>query len=62
MYPENYIENPSQKIEVYQNIALCSSDEDIKNMLEQNINLFDMSSEMIKEKIELLKAWGWIHE
>ena len=34
--PDSYIENGSQKIEVYQNIALCNNDNDIKNV-EENI-------------------------
>jgi len=32
--PDEYIENKEQKIEVYQNIALCRTEEDIKNVIE----------------------------
>lgn len=33
--PESYIENASQKIEVYQDIANCKSEEDIKNVVDE---------------------------
>lgn len=32
--PDEFIENSSQKIEVYQNIALCRTEADIKNVIE----------------------------
>ena len=44
--PQEYIENNSQKIEVYQNIALCRTDEDIKNII---LNIEDRFGKMPKE-------------
>ena len=50
--PDSYIENQSQKIEVYQNIALCSTEEDIKNIEE---DILDRFGKMPKEIINLLE-------
>ena len=50
--PDSYIENGSQKIEVYQNIALCITDEDIKNIEEDIVDRF---GKMPKEVINLLE-------
>ena len=50
--PDEYIENGSQKIEVYQNIALCRSEEDIKNIEEDIIDRF---GKMPKEVYNLLR-------
>ena len=44
--PETYIEDNSQKIEIYQNIALCRTDEDIKNEI---LNIEDRFGKMPKE-------------
>ena len=38
--PEEYIENSSQKIEIYQDIALCRSDEDIQNVTDEIIDRY----------------------
>jgi len=50
--PDDYIENGSQKIEVYQNIALCRNEEDIKNIEEDIIDRF---GKMPKELYNLLR-------
>jgi len=50
--PDDYIENESQKIEVYQNIALCRNEEDIKNIEEDIIDRF---GKMPKELYNLLR-------
>lgn len=50
--PDDYIENGSQKIEVYQNIALCRSEEDIKNI---EADIIDRFGKMPKEVYNLLK-------
>lgn len=45
--PDEYISTPSQKIEVYQNIALCRTEEDIKNIIDELIDRYgDMPSEL----------------
>ena len=38
--PEDYIENSSLKIEVYQNIALCKTEEDIQNVTDEIIDRY----------------------
>ena len=38
--PDEYIENSSQKIEIYQDIALCRTDEDIENIIDEIIDRF----------------------
>ena len=50
--PDSYIENGNQKIEVYQNIALCRNDEDIKNVKEDIIDRF---GKLPKEVVNLLE-------
>ena len=50
--PDSFIENESQKIEVYQNIALCANDEDIKNVEE---NIKDRFGKIPLEVINLLE-------
>lgn len=50
--PASYIENGNQKIEVYQNIALCSNEEDIKNIEE---DITDRFGKIPKEIINLLE-------
>ena len=50
--PDSYIENGSQKIEVYQNIALCRNEEDIKNIQE---DITDRYGKIPKEVYNLLE-------
>lgn len=38
--PEDYIQDGSQKIEIYQNIALCRKEEDIQNVIDEIIDRF----------------------
>ena len=38
--PDSYIQNSTQKIEVYQSIALCRTEEDIKNVIEYILDRF----------------------
>ena len=49
--PDSYISNNTQKIEVYQNIALCRNEEDIKNVTE---DILDRFGKMPKEMFSLL--------
>lgn len=49
--PDSYIDNNTQKIEVYQNIALCRTDEDIKNVTEDIVDRF---GKMPKEMFSLI--------
>ena len=38
--PEEFIQNASQKIEIYQDIALCQSEEDIQNVTDEIIDRY----------------------
>lgn len=38
--PDEYIENSSQKIEIYQNIAIARTEEDIQNVVDEIIDRF----------------------
>ncbi len=38
--PDEYIPDSSQKIEIYQNIALCKNEEDIQNVIDEIIDRF----------------------
>ena len=38
--PDEYISDSNQKIEVYQNIALCKNEEDIQNVIDEIIDRF----------------------
>ncbi len=45
--PDEYISDSSQKIEIYQNIALCKKEEDIQNVVDEIIDRFgNMPSEL----------------
>ena len=50
--PDSYIENGNQKIEVYQNIALCRDEQDLKNIEE---DITDRFGKMPKEVLNLLE-------
>jgi transcription-repair coupling factor (superfamily II helicase) len=38
--PDEYINNNSQKIEIYQDIALCKTEEDIQNVIDEIIDRY----------------------
>ena len=38
--PDEYIQDANQKIEIYQNIALCRNDQDIQNIIDEIIDRF----------------------
>ncbi len=45
--PESYIQDSAQKIDVYQNIALCKNEQDIQNVVDEIIDRFgNMPSEL----------------
>lgn len=50
--PDTYIENNSQKIEVYQSIALCRTDEDINKIIE---DVQDRFGAIPKEALSLIE-------
>ena len=49
--PDEYIENSSQKIEIYQNIALCNNEQDIQDVIDE---IIDRYGNMPKELENLL--------
>ena len=51
--PDTYISDSSQKIEIYQNIALCKTEEDIQNVVDEIIDRF---GEMPKELETLMQV------
>lgn len=45
--PDEYIQDGNQKIEIYQNIALCQNEQDIQNVIDEIIDRFgNMPSEL----------------
>lgn len=53
--PENYINDPNQKIEIYQNIALCKNEEDIQNVIDEIIDRFGNMPEELEKLIEIAR-------
>ena len=53
--PDKYIENSTQKIEVYQNIALCRTEEDIKNVTEDIVDRFGKMPQEMTSLIEIAR-------
>ena len=56
--PDSYIENGSQKIEVYQNIALCTTEEDIKNIEEDIVDRFGKIPKEVNNLLEIARIKG----
>lgn len=62
--PENYIEDANQKIEVYQNIALCRTEEDIQNITDELIDRYGQMPDELEGLLEvariknLARTWG----
>lgn len=53
--PEEYIENSSQKIEVYQDIALCKTEEDIQNVTDEIIDRFGQMPSEVENLLEIAR-------
>ena len=53
--PEEYIENSSQKIEIYQDIALCKTEEDIRNVIDEIIDRYGTMPDEILNLIEITR-------
>ena len=53
--PEEYIEDANQKIEVYQNIALCKNEEDIQNVIDEIIDRFGNMPEELENLIDIAR-------
>ncbi len=53
--PDNYISDSSQKIEIYQDIALCRNEEDIQNVIDEMIDRFGNMPKEIENLIEIAR-------
>ena len=53
--PDEYIENSSQKIEVYQDIAVSKNEEDLKDILDELIDRYGAVPEEVHNLIEIAR-------
>ena len=53
--PDNYISDSSQKIEIYQNIALCKNEEDIQNIVDEMIDRFGNMPNQIENLLDIAR-------
>lgn len=53
--PEEYIENSSQKIEIYQDIALCKTEEDIQNVTDEIIDRYGAMPQEVENLLEIAR-------
>ena len=53
--PDEFTDNSSQKIEIYQNIALCKSEEDIQNVVDEIIDRYGIMPEEIENLLEITR-------
>lgn len=53
--PDEYIEDSNQKIEIYQNIALCKNEEDIQNVIDEIIDRFGNMPEELENLIDIAR-------
>ncbi len=53
--PDEFIESSSQKIEIYQNIALCKTEEDIQNVVDEIIDRYGHMPEEIENLLEITR-------
>ena len=53
--PETYIEDSAQKIEIYQDIALCRNDKDIEDVIDEIIDRYGSMPEEVENLIEIAR-------
>lgn len=51
--PDDYISDQNQKIEIYQDIALCKNEEDIRNIIDEIIDRFGNMPNEIENLLEI---------
>ncbi len=51
--PDEYIQDSNQKIEIYQNIALCKNEQDIRNIIDEIIDRFGNMPPELENLIEI---------
>jgi len=54
--PDEYIKESSQKIKVYQDIALCRTEEDIQNVIDTVIDIYGDMPIQLENLIEIGRA------
>lgn len=53
--PDNFINNHNQKIEIYQNIALCKTENDIRNIVDEIIDKYGRLPKEIENLLEVAR-------
>lgn len=53
--PDEYIENGSQKIEIYQDIALCRTEEDLQNIMDELIDRYGTMPKEVENLMEIAR-------
>ena len=53
--PDEYIPDANQKIEIYQNIALCKNEKDIQNIIDEIIDRFGNMPEEVENLIAIAR-------
>ena len=53
--PDDFIKDSSQKIEIYQNIALCRTEEDIQNVIDEIIDRYGKMPDELENLIEIVR-------
>ncbi len=53
--PDSFIDNSSQKIEIYQNIALCRTEEDIQNVVDEVIDRYGKLPTELENLLEIAR-------
>ena len=53
--PDDYISDQNQKIEIYQDIALCKTEEDIRNVIDEMIDRFGNMPDEIENLLEIAR-------
>ena len=53
--PDTYIENGSQKIEIYQEIAICRTEEDIRNIVDEMIDRYGTLPEEVENLLDIAR-------
>ena len=53
--PDKYINNGSQKIEIYQNIALCRTEDDVQNVIDEIIDRYGAMPKELENLIDIAR-------
>ena len=53
--PDNFIENSSQKIEIYQNIALCRTEKELQNVIDEVIDRYGRLPKELENLIDIAR-------